>query len=370
MVGRLHPSSEVWNIPENEGRKMARSEESKSANRAKARVIAMVAALGMVLAACGGSDDTSAAPAAPAVPAAPAEVCDGFPNRPIDIIVPYTAGGGTDQVGRLWAQIASLYSPVPIRHQTMPGAGAALGSRFVAEADKDGYTLSLGTSASIVSVGMLEDAGYDKDSFNAVAIITAPSFVFVTAPNSPFQTWSELLEYSKANPGLITYGVSGAGGSPGILVSGLQEILGFEWTLVPFDGSSAGVLAAAAGDVTLSVPSLGSALDVIAAGTVRPLIQTGTQRVPAIDGTPTFIDEGVDFSFTIWRTIAAPAGTPECVINILADIAEKVHANEEWVTLSTRIEGEPPIFFGPADSRAQYDGYASFLEPLVPSLRK
>ena len=369
---------------------MSRFKKRDAGGRVGARVTALVAALALIAVACGADDTPADAPEAPAETAAEdvdeapevGEVdaeeavaapddCNGYPDRPIEIIVPYTAGGGTDQIGRLFAQIASLYTDVPVRHQTMPGAGAALGSRFVAEAEPDGYTLSLGTSASIVSVGMLEDAGYDKDSFEAVSIITAPSFVFVVAPDSPFETWDDLFEYSLENPGEITYGVSGAGGSPGILVSGLEGILGFEWTLVPFDGSAAGVLAAAAGDVDLSVPSLGSALDVIDAGTVRPLIQTAPERSEFLPDTPTFAEtEGADnFTFTIWRTIAAPAGTPDCVIDYLADISEQVSQNEDWIELSTNIEGEAPLFLGPDEARAEWDSYAAFLEPLVPELR-
>lgn len=366
---------------------MIRYRELGRRSRGGARLVAVAATLAMVAAACGGGGDSSdgdtAAPQDTETTEAAAsggtegateasagdEGCEDYPSRPIESIVPYSAGGGTDQVGRLWAQIATTYSDVPIRHVVMPGAGAAQGSKFVADANPDGYTLTFGTSASLVSVGMLEDVGYTHESFEPVATVTAPSFAFVVPPDSEFETWTELLEYSKANPGEITYGVSGSGGSPGILVAGLQERLGFEWTMVPFDGSSAAVLAAAAGDVDLAVPSLGSALDQIEAGIVRPLVQTGPERSAALPDTPTFIDEGTDFEFTIWRSIGVPAGTPDCVIEHLADLAEKVHQNEEWQELAGNIEGEPPIFLGPEESKTLWEEYEAFLEPIVDELR-
>ena len=363
---------------------MIRYRELGRSSRGGARLVAVAATLAMVATACGGGeqDGDTAAPeetetteaetpdgTEEATEVAAGGECEDYPSRPIESIVPYSAGGGTDQVGRLWAQIASTYSDVPIRHVVMPGAGAALGSKFVADAEPDGYTMTFGTSASLVSVGMLEDVGYTHEAFEPVATVTAPSFVFVVPPDSPFKTWTELLEFSKENPGEITYGVSGSGGSPGILVAGLEEELGFEWTMVPFDGSSAAVLAAAAGDVDLAVPSLGSALDQIEAGIIRPLVQTAPERSVALPDTPTFIDEGTDFEFTIWRAIGVPAGTPDCVIDHLAGLAKQVHDNEEWQELAGNIEGEPPIFLGPAESETLWEEYEAFLEPIVDELR-
>ena len=265
---------------------------------------AAVVLLGLV-AGCGGGDAGNGAAAAGG------DQCENYPEKPIEMIVPYAPGGGTDSIGRLIASIWPEYIDGGVRVSTQPGAGGAQGTQTVAQAEADGYTLSFGTMGSILTAGVLVDTGYTYEDFAPVGIVTEPSFVFVVGPDSPFKTLDELVAFSKENPGKVSYGSSGAGGSAHTMAAAAAKVLGVEWAHVPFDGSSEAVVAAAGGNVDFAVPSTGSTLEQIDSGLVNALAVTAAERVEGLDA-PTFGELGHDFTFVIWRGVFAPAGTPDC----------------------------------------------------------
>jgi tripartite-type tricarboxylate transporter receptor subunit TctC len=291
-----------------------------------------------------------------------------FPSKQIQLVVPYSAGGGTDVVARQFAAAAGRIANVQIQVVPMPGGGGTRGSKHVAEATADGYTLLFGTLGSNITAPLLNDVGYRPDSFEPIAIVSAPSFIFATKPDFQVRTLQELIALSKRQR--LTYGSSGAGGSAHVAMELFAKKAGAEFRHVPFNGSSEAVVAVMGGHVSLALPSTGSALQQIRAGQIRGIAITSDERTPQAPDIPTVKEGGVDYSFATWRAVLAPKGTPAAVQQFLLDLSGRVTRDPEFVTQATRVEGEPPTFVGGAEFRRRYEQETAEQRELAPSLRR
>jgi tripartite-type tricarboxylate transporter receptor subunit TctC len=299
-----------------------------------------------------------------------ASASDEYPNRTIDLIVPYAAGGGTSEIARVVSDIASRHMDVELRDRTLPGEGGATGTRFVTEAEPDGYTVLFGTPGSVVTAPHLQDTGYTWQDLSPVALMSSTSLSVVVGAESPHETFADLVEFSRANPGAVTYGTSGAGSSSHVAAAALAHSLGVEWSHVPFDGSSEALIAAAGGHIDFSIPSTGSATSQIENGLLRPLAVTSAERSPRLPDVPTLVELGYeDQVYPGWRGVFVPAGTPEDRIAYLEDILRQVSEDPEFVEAVTALEGEPPVFVGAADTRAQIEAEDARLAPVLETLR-
>ena len=277
-----------------------------------------------------------------------------YPNRPIQLVVPYSAGGGTDIVARYFATVAANYLDVPIRVVTMPGAGGTRGTRYVAESAPDGYTLVFGTLGSQLTSPIIQDVGYQPEDFEPVSIISAPSFMIVVEPDSELTDFAAFVEHVRANPGQVRYGSSGAGGSAHYMMALLSDRLGLEMVHVPFNGSSEAVANVMGGHVETAAPSTGSAAGGISAGNLRALVHTASNDLSAFPDVPSMQDAGYDFVFYTWRGIFAPKGTPEEVLEVLDELSQMVGANEEFRRLVSLAEGEETAVIARAQFIDQY----------------
>lgn len=293
-----------------------------------------------------------------------------YPAKPIQIVVPYSAGGGTDLLARAFADVVGKWVKVPITVVNMPAGGGAEGERFVANAAPDGYTLGLGTTGSIMTVPMIEgNVGYTWESFEPIAILARPSFFFVVNVNSRWKSWQELLAYMKANPDKVTYANSGLGGSAQFCAEVLAKKLGFHWRAVPFNGSSPANQAVMTGSVDVGVPSTGSAMALLGTGKLRALVLTAPKRVPAMPDVPTFKELGEDFEFTIYRMLHAPKGTPQTVIRYWEDMAKKALEDKAFVEQATKIEGEPPEFEASAECKGRLQKEYAEMKPIADEIK-
>lgn len=291
-----------------------------------------------------------------------------YPSKQIQLIVPFSAGGGTDLVARHYAAAAARIADVQIQVVPMPGAGGARGSKHVAEATPDGYTLLFGTMGSNITAPLLNDVGYQPDSFEPIAIVSAPSFVFAVRPDFQAQTLQDLLALSKRQR--LTYGSSGAGGSAHVAMALFSRKAGVEFRHVPFNGSAEAVVAVMGRHVNMALPSTGSVLEQIRSNQIRGIAMTGDQRTPEAPQVPTVRESGVDFSFATWRAVLAPRGTPAAVQHTLVDLSARVSQDREFIEQTTRVEGEPPAFVGGADFRRQYERETAEQREIAPDLRR
>ena len=254
-----------------------------------------------------------------------------YPDRPIKLIVPSAPGGPTDLPARLLSQILpKLGQPVVIENR--PGAGGAIGARFVATSAPDGYTLLAGnTSVLAVIPAVSANAGYDPNKqFSAVAKFSESYQILVVHPSVAVKTVRDLIAYAKANPGKLNYGQTGAGGLPHLSGELFKSAAGVNIVGVPYKSGADSITGVLGAQVDMTFESITVLLPLIRDGRLRPLAVTSRIRTPLADDLPTMIEAGVpDYEVTTFNGIVAPAGTPEPIIRLLnATINDGLRAPE------------------------------------------
>jgi tripartite-type tricarboxylate transporter receptor subunit TctC len=243
-----------------------------------------------------------------------------YPDRPIRLIVPSAPGGPTDIPARLLSQhvLTRLGQPVVIENR--PGAGGAIGARFVATAAPDGYTLLVGnTSVLAVIPAVSANAGYDPARhFTAVAKFSQSYQILVVHPQVTAKSVGELVAYAKSSPGKLNYAHSGAGGLPHLTGELFKSAAGVDIQGVPYKSGGESVTALLGAQVDMTFESITILLPLIQEGRLRALAVTGRNRTPLTGDLPTMIEAGIpDYEVTTFYGIVAPAGTPEPIVALL-----------------------------------------------------
>ena len=262
-----------------------------------------------------------------------ASVAQGYPTKPVKIIVPFAAGGGADTISRLIADRLSVQIGQPFVVENLPGGSGVVGNQALVQSDPDGYTLMMGTS-STTAVESLYELTYDtvEDITPIVSIGLTPNFVFVSN-NLPVTSVSELVTYAKDNPGMVTLGSSGIGSSPHLAGELFAMKNGVELLHVPYQGNGAIVADLLAGRVNLLFSSFGVAGEHAKAGTVKIVGISSTKRSDTMPDVPT-VAEQIGFEGTEagnWYGLLGPKGVPEEVTTVLNDAMAKVLAEPETV---------------------------------------
>src|SRR5215813_8791779 len=238
-----------------------------------------------------------------------------YPARPIKLIAPFPAGGPVDVMARLIAQqLSATLGQVIVENR--PGAGATLGGKAVATADPDGYTLLLGSSASLaIGPGLYGSAGYDPvKSFVPISLVSNVPYVLVAAVNAPFKTVGELLAHAKAHPGKLNFGVPN-GAPPHMLALMFRQLTGADITVVPYKGAATVITDLIGGQIDLGFETTSVMFSHLHEGKVRGLAVVTERRLPQLPEIPTMIESGVpDLVGSSWTGILAPAGTPSDIV--------------------------------------------------------
>jgi len=243
-----------------------------------------------------------------------------WPSRTIKLVVPFGPGGPTDVAARLVTQIVQNELGATIVVENRPGAGGATGSKSVANAEPDGYTLLVGTSATLAVVpALMKNPGYDPvKSFAAVAKVADSTTVMIVPVGLPVRSLAEFIAYAKANPGKLSYASAGAGNQTQLVAELLKAKAGFEATHVPYKSGAEMVTAVLSEQVQMSFPDISILLSLIRDHKVRALAVTSAQRHPQLPDVPTIAESGFpDFAITFWSGVVAPAATPAAVIGKL-----------------------------------------------------
>lgn len=282
--------------------------------------------------------------AAATVFAAGIVAAQGYPNRPIRIIVPQAAGGGLDIAVRALASRLTETWGQQIIVDNRPGANGIIGVEQIAKAKPDGYTLGAGfTSVLTVNPSVYKSLPYDTiRDFAPITQLVANTIVLVVNPHLPARSVKELVALGRSRPGELAYGSFGVGN----LTHLAGELLGIEARLkmvhVPYKGETPAVTDLIAGQVALGFATAPGAAAHIKSGTLRLLATCGEKRAIAYPGTPTMIEAGFPkFVVTGWSALVAPAGTPqEIVQKVSRDSARHVMSPELRERLSA-IGAEP-----------------------------
>lgn len=264
----------------------------------------------------------------------PTAQAQGFPesNKPIKIVVPYTAGGSSDFLARIVAKKLGENMNHNIIVDNKPGGSTILGGDYVARSAPDGYTIFLIGELTNGSLPALnKNLPYDPgNSFAGITNLVESPLVISVHPDFPAKTLNEFISYAKANPGKVTYGSAGLGNTLHLAGAQFSAETGIEMTHVPYKGASQALIDLVAGriDVMFDLPQ--TPLPQIKEGKLRPLAVTGTSRLDLLPDVPTPAEAGVpEYAFTTRIGLAVPAGTPMEVRQRLHDEAIKAVQDPE-----------------------------------------
>jgi len=267
------------------------------------------------------------------VVAAPFASAQGYPARPVKLIVPFPPGGPLDVTGRLIAQKLTEAWGQAVVVDNKPGAGGNIGADLVAKAAPDGYTILLGAlSTHAVNPSLYAKMPYDpiRDFVPITLLATTPN-VLVVNPLLPVNSVKDLVAYAKANPGKLSFG-SGSNGSAGHLAGELFKVdTGTDIVHIPYKGGAPATQALLAGDVQFMFDNLANATPQVKAGKLKALAVTTAERSRLAPELPTMAEAGIPgFDISTWYGLLAPAGTPKEVI-------------AKWNAEVTRILNTPDV---------------------------
>ena len=254
-----------------------------------------------------------------------------YPEKPIEVIVGYSAGGGTDVMARTAAPFIEKYlgEGASLVVKNMPGASGQIGVTEAANADPDGYTLGTFNLPGMMARTIDREADYDRDSFTYLANVVNDPNVIVTSKRSGLDTLDKLLEEAKANPGAITVGMSSLGGDDHFALIKLQNTTETEFTIVPFKGSAPARTALLGGHVAMGILNISEVAEF--RDELNVLGVATTQRSPFAPDLPTFQEQGLDLVNGSMRGFIAPAGLPDDVQAKLLDAFSQLETDEEFL---------------------------------------
>ena len=266
-----------------------------------------------------------------------------YPEKPIEVIVGYSAGGGTDVMARTVAKFLEeeLGEGASVVIKNMPGAGGQIGFTEVAKATPDGYTLGTFNLPAALALTHDREADYDVNSYTYLANFVEDPNTITVAASSPFRTLGELLDAAKADPGAITLGLSSLGGNDHFGANMIAAAAGAEFTLVPFKGASNARTAIMGGHVAGGTMTLGQTTNF--PDELRVLAVLSGERSPFRPDVPTAKELGFDVQMSSLRGIVAPAGMDEAMADQLRDALTAVNANPEFQAMMAE-QGNPIAF--------------------------
>jgi len=274
----------------------------------------------------------------------------GYPARPVRLVVPFAAGGAVDTVARALGQKLMEGWKQPVLVDNRPGAGGNIAADAVAKAPPDGYTLLITTQGFAISPSLYTKLPFDATRDLApVTQLTSSFLVLVCSPQLPATSIRELIALARARPGAINYGSTGVGAPPHLLGELLKSSSGLDMLHVPYKGDAPLTQALLAGEVQVAFMPLAGVLPHIKSGRLRALGVSGKARSATMPDVPTFTEAGIAFEFTGWLGIFAPGLAPrELVTRIQREFATAVAAPdmlERWPAWGYEPVGNTPEQF-------------------------
>jgi tripartite-type tricarboxylate transporter receptor subunit TctC len=267
---------------------------------------------------------------------------EGYPTKPIRMLVPYPAGGSFDIFARVIAQKLSAAFDKQVVVDNRGGASGIIAAELAARAAPDGYTLLFGGAGTLsIQPAMHAKLPYDplKD-FAPVSMVATAPHILVTHPSLPVKTVQDLIALAKAKPGQLNYATGGSGGPPHLAAEQFKSMTGIDIVHVPYTGGAQATTATVAGQVQLYFSSMASAIPLVKEGRLRGIAVTSAKRTAAAPEFPTIAESGVPgYELLTWFAVVAPVATPKPVIARLnAEIIRAVNAadtRKRFIELAT-----------------------------------
>lgn len=275
----------------------------------------------------------------------------GFPTKPIRIVVTYPPGGGADLMARLVAPKMSDFLGQPVIVENKAGASGQIAASEVARSAPDGYTLMLDAMSYSVNPSIYPRLPYDPTkAFTPISVLALFPNVLVVTPSFPAKDVKDLVAMAKAKPGTIAFASSGNGSAQHLSGELFRQKTGVQMTHVPYKGGAPAMNDVMGGQVPTFFANMASSLPQIQGGKLRALAITGAKRSAALPGVPTMEEAGVPgYQVYEWNAIFAPAGTPAPVVAKLAEAIAKATQSADFRERVTSLGGEI-TGYGPAEA--------------------
>lgn len=290
-----------------------------------------------------------------------------YPNRPIEMIVPFGAGGGTDALARVFADAIKKHLPQPVTVINKPGASGAIGFGEVATSRPDGYKIGM-ISVELAILPHMGVAKFTTDDFTPIVRLNADPLVLSVSADAPWKTAEEFIEAVKKRPQPVTFGNAGTGGVSHLAALALEQKLGTSFTHAPFQGNAPAIVALLGGHIDAVMSSPSEVATYVTSRKVRPLAVLADQRMAGtFADVPTLKERKVDLSMGTWRGVAVPKGTPSEVVNVLTVAATRA-ANDAAVKESMERQSLGYAVADGATFQRQIAGDTALFKQLIDQL--
>ena len=275
----------------------------------------------------------------------------GYPSRPVRLVIPWAAGGSTDSIGRIVGQKLSEYTGQQWIIDNRGGATGTIGHAFAAKSAPDGYTLLLGTNSTFaIAPHLYKNLQYDNEkAFAPVSLIAVSPQILSAHPSLPVKGVKDLMALARARPGAIPFSTAGVGATSHMATELFMNMAGIRMTHIPYKGGGPSAQALIAGETALSFVDVITALPQAQAGRLRPLATSTAKRTPLMPELPTIAESGLPgFESVTSFGMFAPAGTAqEIIMRVNRETARALATGD--VKEKLRAQGIDPVGSAPED---------------------
>lgn len=293
----------------------------------------------------------------------PHVLASNYPSRPITIFIGYGSGGGTDLTARAITAIAGDYIPVPVQVVSITGASGSIAAAEVfVERPADGYSLFLSAPAAVSIVPITEDVPYSRKDYQGIALIRSIPPGFFVSKDSPFESFEEVIEYAKENPGKLTYSNAGLTTSVNTWAEAVQKEVGIDLVPVPYEGDRASIIALLGNHVDLAAIAHNVYFDY--EDELRYLV-SASQTPSLPEGIPTMAALGYDVPpISTWFGLLGRSDLPDEVVTYWEDVLKKIVQNPSFIGIMTGL-GMDETFLPAKEFDAYLDAELAAFEEIL-----
>lgn len=259
-----------------------------------------------------------------------------YPEKPVELVVPFAAGGAHDMYARAIASVLPKYLGAAVNVNLVGGGSGTIGMDYAAQAKPDGYSLLLsGTSPAIAVLHTRNDLTYGLDSFEYISYINGSYNVIEVPADSPFNSLQELFDYAKEHPGELRYATSGVYSASHITTEVIADAVGLEFVHVPYDSGGASTTALVAGEVDFGILGITASRQLIESGMLKAFALTSPERDGgSLSDIPTMAELGYDGNYYVnSRFIMAPKGTPQEILDYVENAVKQMCEDPDFIKL-------------------------------------
>lgn len=276
------------------------------------------------------------------------EADESYPTRPVEIIVPWAAGGGSDTIARALLTVMGQYFPQPMVVINRPGGGGTVGTTYALNQRPDGYTVLLTAWGPMITQPVLDDMEYGPDDYEPVLQISYEPRILVGHPDVPYDDIKGMIEYAQQNPGDVLVGIADVGTTDHFAFLELELEYNADFTLTPQGGGGPARVALLGQHIDVSALVAGEAAPLIEAGELKPLGVMGPDRYGPLPEIPTTAEYGIPVESASAVHLYVPAGVPEARVAMIHDAFKNAMHDEAFLQLAARLGRDTEYLDGSA----------------------